>query len=69
VNGYNEEEVKIILMKSGPIIDKSLILSYCSDIDWVAKVKMQGAYKMGGPFNHVTVNVPEDTTKMLLPRL
>lgn len=66
VNGYNVEEV--MAMKDADlnkIIEKSPYFRATSqDIDWVNKVKMQGAIQKWVDHSiSVTVNIPKETTK------
>ncbi len=66
VNGYNAEEV--MAMKDADlqkIIEKSPYHKATSaDIDWVSKVKMQGAIQKWVDHSiSVTVNIPKETTK------
>ncbi|TVR81214.1 MAG: adenosylcobalamin-dependent ribonucleoside-diphosphate reductase [Saprospirales bacterium] len=68
-NGYNLEEVQRLEEEDfSEIIKKS---PYCkataNDVDWVAKVKMQGAIQKWVDHSiSVTVNVPEETPEKLI---
>ena len=69
VNGYDIEEVKNMPMTE---IDKLVALSpyykaTANDIDWVSKVKMQGAIQKWVDHSiSVTVNLPNEVTKELV---
>jgi ribonucleoside-diphosphate reductase alpha chain len=66
INGYNAEEVKNYAdEKLNEIIQKSPYYgSAANDIDWVAKVKMQGAMQKWVDHSiSVTVNVPNDVSE------
>jgi len=69
INGYNAEEV--MSMKDADlnkIIEKSPYFKATSaDIDWVAKVKMQGAIQKWVDHSiSVTVNIPKETSKEIV---
>ncbi len=69
VNGYNVEEVSRMDDKDlREIIKKSpFYKATANDIDWVAKVKMQGAVQKWVDHSiSVTVNVPNETTEELI---
>ena len=72
INGYDVEEVKHMddaeLQK---LIEQSPYFHATSaDIDWVAKVKMQGAIQKWVDHSiSVTVNIPKETTKEVVSRL
>lgn len=69
VNQYNVEEVKLYNeVELEAVIKKSPYYQATSnDIDWVSKVKMQGAVQKWVDHSiSVTVNVPKDTTKELV---
>ena len=69
VNGYKEDEVKNYDEKDLiPIIKKSpYYKATANDIDWLAKVKMQGAIQKWVDHSiSVTVNVPEETPEELV---
>ncbi len=72
VNGYNVEEVKnYSIDKINEIVEKSpYYKSTSNDIDWVNKVKMQGAMQKWVDHSiSVTVNVPADTTEELVSQI
>lgn len=72
VNGYDIEEVKNMPMTE---IDKLVALSpyykaTANDIDWVSKVKMQGAIQKWVDHSiSVTVNLPNEVTKELVAKV
>ncbi|MFZ4740533.1 MAG: adenosylcobalamin-dependent ribonucleoside-diphosphate reductase [Bacteroidales bacterium] len=69
VNNYNVDEVKLYNeVELEAVIKKSPYYQATSnDIDWVSKVKMQGAVQKWVDHSiSVTVNVPKDTTKELV---
>lgn len=69
VNNYNVEEVKLFKEKElEQIIKKSPYYQATSnDIDWVSKVKMQGAVQKWVDHSiSVTVNVPKETSQELV---
>jgi ribonucleoside-diphosphate reductase alpha chain len=69
VNNYNVDEVKLYNeAELEAVIKKSPYYQATSnDIDWVSKVKMQGAVQKWVDHSiSVTVNVPKDTTKELV---
>ena len=72
INGYNVDEVMVMddaeLQK---IIEKSPYFHATSaDIDWVAKVKMQGAIQKWVDHSiSVTVNIPKETTKEVVSQI
>lgn len=69
VNGYNPEEVKLFdekklqdLIKQSPYFQAT-----SNDIDWVSKVRMQGAIQKWVDHSiSVTVNLPKDVTEELV---
>lgn len=72
INGYNSEEVKNYSDKElDKIIRKSPYHRATSnDIDWVSKVRMQGAIQKWVDHSiSVTVNVPKDTTEDLISQI
>jgi ribonucleoside-diphosphate reductase alpha chain len=72
VNGYNVEEVKNMDHDAlQEIIKKSPYYQATSaDVDWVAKVKMQGAVQKWVDHSiSVTVNVPEDAKEELIGQI
>ena len=72
VNNYNVDEVKLYNEKQlDEIIKKSPYYQATSnDIDWVNKVKMQGAVQKWVDHSiSVTVNVPKETTKELVSNI
>jgi ribonucleoside-diphosphate reductase alpha chain len=69
INGYNAEEVKLYNDEQlRPIIEKSPYFgATANDIDWIAKVKMQGSMQQWVDHSiSVTVNVPNDVTEELI---
>jgi ribonucleoside-diphosphate reductase alpha chain len=71
-NGYNIEEVRRMdTDKLQPIIEKSPYhRATANDVDWVQKVKMQGAIQKWVDHSiSVTVNVPEDTTVDMVKKI
>ncbi len=72
VNNYNVDEVKLYNEnKLEEVIKKSPYYQATSnDIDWVSKVKMQGAVQKWVDHSiSVTVNVPKETTKDLVSNI
>ncbi len=72
VNGYNVEEVKNYNDEQlQEIINKSpYYKATANDIDWVSKVKMQGAMQKWVDHSiSVTVNVPAETTEELVSQI
>lgn len=72
VNGYNVDDVKRMKDESlGEIIKQSpFYKATANDVDWVAKVKMQGAVQKWVDHSiSVTVNVPEDVTEELVGQI
>ncbi|MCL2040714.1 MAG: adenosylcobalamin-dependent ribonucleoside-diphosphate reductase [Bacteroidales bacterium] len=72
VNGYNVEEVKNYTDEQlRPIIEKSPYFgATANDIDWVAKVKMQGAMQQWVDHSiSVTVNLPSDVSEELVAQI
>lgn len=72
VNGFNVEEVKNYNMeKINELVEKSPYYKATSnDIDWVNKVKMQGAMQKWVDHSiSVTVNVPAETTEELVSEI
>ena len=72
VNGYNVEEV--LNMNDADlakvIADSPYNLSTAQDIDWVSKVKMQGAIQKWVDHSiSVTVNIPKETTKEVVSQI
>ncbi len=69
VNGYNVDEVSRMGDKElkGIIAHSPFYKATANDVDWVAKVKMQGAVQKWVDHSiSVTVNVPNDTPKELI---
>ena len=72
VNGYNVEEVKNYTQEQiNELVEKSPYYKATSnDIDWVNKVKMQGAMQKWVDHSiSVTVNVPAETTEELVSQI
>jgi ribonucleoside-diphosphate reductase alpha chain len=72
INGYHTEEVKHYNdEKLRPVIEKSPYFgATANDIDWVAKVKMQGAMQKWVDHSiSVTVNVPNNVTEELVAEI
>lgn len=72
VNGYNPEEVRLYDDKQlEPIVEKSPYYKATSnDIDWVNKVKMQGAIQKWVDHSiSVTVNLPKEATEDLVSQV
>jgi len=72
VNGYNVDEVKLYTDEQlAPIIKKSPYYKATSnDVDWVAKVKMQGMVQKWVDHSiSVTVNVPTEATEELVSNI
>jgi ribonucleoside-diphosphate reductase alpha chain len=72
INGYNTEEVKSYSDEQlQPIIEKSPYYKATSnDIDWVQKVKMQGAIQKWVDHSiSVTVNLPKEATEELVSQV
>lgn len=72
VNGYDVEEVKTYDdVKLQEIIEKSpYYKATANDIDWVSKVKMQGAMQKWVDHSiSVTVNIPAETTEELVSQI
>lgn len=72
VNGYDPDKVKAYSDKDlAPIIEKSPYYKATSnDIDWVSKVRMQGAIQKWVDHSiSVTVNVPKDTPEELVSEI
>ena len=72
VNGYNVDEVKnYSIEKINELVEKSpYYKSTSNDIDWVNKVKMQGAMQKWVDHSiSVTVNVPAETTEELVSQI
>ena len=66
INGYNLDDVKNYdeTQMQNLIKESPYYMSTANDIDWVAKVKMQGAMQKWVDHSiSVTVNVPADTTE------
>ena len=71
-NGYDAEAVKLYDdEKLRPIIEKSPYFgATANDIDWVAKVKMQGAMQQWVDHSiSVTVNLPSDVSEELIAEI
>jgi len=71
-NGYNVDDVKRMKDDSlGEIIKMSpFYKATANDVDWLAKVKMQGAVQKWVDHSiSVTVNVPEDVTEELVAQI
>ncbi|GHU86858.1 ribonucleoside-diphosphate reductase, adenosylcobalamin-dependent [Bacteroidia bacterium] len=72
VNGYDLEEVKEMSEENlNKLIEKSpYYKATANDIDWINKVKMQGAVQKWVDHSiSVTVNVPSDTTEELVSQI
>lgn len=72
INGYNVEEVeKMDDAKLQKIVAKSpFYKATANDVDWVAKVKMQGAIQKWVDHSiSVTVNVPNDVSEELISEI
>lgn len=72
VNGYDVDKVKSYSDEMlEPIIEKSpYYKATANDIDWVAKVKMQGAVQKWVDHSiSVTVNVPAETTEEMVSKI
>ena len=72
VNGYDVEQVKQMSdAELQPLIEKSPYFHATSaDIDWVAKVRMQGAIQKWVDHSiSVTVNIPKETTKEVVSKI
>lgn len=72
INGYNVEEVsKLPQEELNKIIQKSpYYKSTANDINWVAKVKMQGAIQKWVDHSiSVTVNIPEETSEEMVSKI
>ncbi len=72
VNNYDVEAVKAMSDEElQPIIKKSpYYKSTSNDIDWISKVKMQGAVQKWVDHSiSVTVNIPHDTTEELVSQI
>ena len=72
INGYDTEEVKAYHQEElDKVIEKSPYNRATSnDIDWLSKVKMQGAIQKWVDHSiSVTVNVPKDTTEELVSKI
>ncbi len=72
VNGYNVDDVKRMKEESlAEIIKKSpFYKATANDVDWVAKVNMQGAVQKWVDHSiSVTVNVPENATEELVGKI
>ncbi len=72
INKYDVEEVRQMKEKAlGDIIKKSpYYQATANDVDWVAKVKMQGAVQKWVDHSiSVTVNVPHDVSEELVGRI
>ena len=72
INGYDPETVvKLPEDELNRIVEKSpYYKATANDIDWVAKVKMQGAVQKWVDHSiSVTVNVPESTTRELVSQI
>lgn len=72
INGYDVEEIKNYSTdKINDLVEKSPYYKATSnDIDWVKKVKMQGAMQKWVDHSiSVTVNIPADTTEELVSQI
>ena len=72
VNGYDVEQVKQMSdAELQPLVEKSPYFHATSaDIDWVAKVRMQGAIQKWVDHSiSVTVNIPKETTKEVVSKI
>lgn len=72
VNGYDVAEVtRLSAEELRPIIEKSpYFLATANDVDWVQKVKMQGAIQKWVDHSiSVTVNVPENTSEEMVKKI
>jgi ribonucleoside-diphosphate reductase alpha chain len=72
INGYNVDEVKNYSEEQlAPIIEKSPYYKATSDnIDWLSKVKMQGAIQKWVDHSiSVTVNIPSEVTEELVSEI
>jgi ribonucleoside-diphosphate reductase alpha chain len=72
INGYNADEVKNYSEEQlAPIIEKSPYYKATSDnIDWLSKVKMQGAIQKWVDHSiSVTVNIPSEVTEELVSEI
>lgn len=72
LNGYNPDDVKLYTDKQlEPVIAKSPYYKATSnDIDWVSKVRMQGAIQKWVDHSiSVTVNLPKDATEDLVSKV
>lgn len=72
INGYDPEKVKLFDEKDlEPLIEKSPYYKATSgDINWINKVKMQGAIQKWVDHSiSVTVNLPKDATEELVSRV
>lgn len=71
-NGYNVKEVtRMAAEELQPIIEQSPYhRATANDVDWVQKVKMQGAIQKWVDHSiSVTVNVPEDTSEEMVQKI
>jgi ribonucleoside-diphosphate reductase alpha chain len=71
-NGYNMEEVKVMSSEDlAVIIAKSPYhLATANDVDWVQKVKMQGAIQKWVDHSiSVTVNIPNETPEEMVSKI
>jgi ribonucleoside-diphosphate reductase alpha chain len=72
INGYNPDEVKEYdELKLGEIVMKSpFYKATANDVDWIQKVKMQGAIQKWVDHSiSVTINLPEDVKEELVSEL